>query len=220
MYKSVPSDARLYALPLSPGYWRTAAATLRSTKMLVFTALCIALNIVLSFYKIPLGDNLNVLPSYFANATFGMVCGPVMAVPYGIAKDLIGYMMYPDGGFFPGYTLTSVLGAMVYALAFFRARVTVARVVVAKLVNNYLINVLLGSFWSSVLYSKGYYYYLIKSLVKNTILLPVEILMLVVLFTALVPIITRMGFMPAVPMVEHHFRFRGKERCFRTLSFF
>ncbi|NCB34255.1 MAG: hypothetical protein EOM64_10360 [Erysipelotrichia bacterium] len=52
---------------------------------------------------------------------------------------------------------------------------------------NYLINVLLGSCWSAMLYSKGYYYYFAKSLVKNTILLPFEVAALYALFKLLMP---------------------------------
>ena len=57
-------------------------------------------------------------------------------------------------------------------------------------------NVFLGSLWSAVLYSKGYIYYMTNSMIKNTLMLPVQTLMLVVLFGALVPVLCRMGALP------------------------
>ena len=38
-----------------------------------------------------------------------------------------------------------------------------------------------------MLYSKGYLYYFAKSIVKNTIMLPIEVILLVLFFRMLIP---------------------------------
>ena len=91
--------------------------------------------------------------------------------------------------------LTTMLGTFIYALFLYRARVTVLRIFLAKLCTN-ILNVFLGSLWSAILYSKGYIYYMTNSMIKNTLMLPVQTLMLVVLFGALVPVLYRMGALP------------------------
>jgi len=192
-------DARLYPLPFFPAYWREASALAKNMLILAVSALCVALSVQLSYFKIPVAQNLYIFPTFLVNAVFGVVCGPVCAVPYGIAKDLIGYFMYPDGGFFPGYTLTSVLGALLFSLFFFRARITVLRIALCKLSINVFVNLLLGSLWSAILYGKGYYYYFAKSLIKNLALLPLEIVVLVLLFQALLPALARMRLVPPQP---------------------
>ena len=48
-------NTTLYPHPFSKAYWRDAAAELKDTKMLVVTALMVALRIVLKPLAIPLG---------------------------------------------------------------------------------------------------------------------------------------------------------------------
>jgi hypothetical protein len=91
--------------------------------------------------------------------------------------------------------ITTAIGCLIYALFFYRARITVARIFVAKLLTN-LLNVFLGAYWNSILYSKGYLYYMTSSAVKNAILLIPQAIMLVVLFQALLPVMQRMGVIP------------------------
>lgn len=60
-----------------------------------------------------------------------------------------------------------------------------------ELTVNLIIYIGLGSLWSSMLYDRGYYYFLVKCIVKNLIMLPVEIIMLVVLIRLLLPVLIR-----------------------------
>ena len=101
--------------------------------------------------------------------------------------------------FFPGYTLTAMLSAFIYALFFFRARISVLRILLCKLVINYGMNVLLGSLWRIILYGKGYLFYVSTSFLKNTILLPIEVLILFLLFSLLLKPLAHMGLTPPQP---------------------
>ena len=176
MYKN-PESLSL-ASPFSRSYWRTALRELQNLRMLTLAAIVVALRIVLSGLYIPLGDNLNIFFGYFVNSLGAAIYGPVVALLSGFATDVLGYFVHPTGPFFPGYVLSTMLGSFFYALFFYRARVTALRVVLAKLSVNLLVNVGLGALWSAIQFSKGYYYYLVKSLAKNIGLLPVEALLL------------------------------------------
>ena len=66
----------------------------------------------------------------------------------------------------------------------------------AKLVVNLGVNVGLGALWSSMLYGKGYYYYLVKSLIKNIGMLPIETVLLFLFFKAILPAASRAGLLP------------------------
>ena len=122
---------QLYKTPFSAAYWKTAAAELKNYRALVFSALMIAACIVLSHCKIPLGENLSLSVTFLARALCALVCGPIAAVLYGFVEDILGYILKPSGPFFPGYTLTTMLGCFWYALFFFRARITITRVLLA-----------------------------------------------------------------------------------------
>ncbi|MBQ1356291.1 MAG: hypothetical protein IIY72_07410, partial [Solobacterium sp.] len=84
-----------------------------------------------------------------------------------------------------------VFGSLFYGLFFYRRRITLPAIIGAKVSVNYLINVLLGSLWSSMLYSNGYLYYAGKSVIKNTVMLPVEITLLYLIFKMVLPFLQR-----------------------------
>lgn len=194
MYKD-PESLTL-ASPFTRSYWRTAAKELGSLRMLTLGAIIVALRIVLGGVRIPLGDNLNIFFGYLLNGLGSAIYGPVMGLLTGFATDILGYFMNPSGPFFFGYVLSTMLGSFFYALFFYRARITLPRVILAKLTVNLLVNVGLGSLWSAMLYSKGYYYYLAKSVVKNLGMLPVEVFLLWLFLRAMVPVCVRSGLLP------------------------
>lgn len=194
MYKK-PETLTL-ASPFSRGYWRAAADELKNLRMLTLAAIVTALRIVMGGLYIPLGDNLNIFFGYLVNGLGSAVYGPVVALLSGFATDVVGYFIHPTGAFFPGYVLSTMMGSFFYALFFYRARITVPRVVLAKLAVNLLVNVGLGAMWSAMLYSKGYYYYLAKSLAKNIGLLPLETALMWAFMRAVVPVCVRNGLLP------------------------
>lgn len=193
-------SSTLYATPFSRAYWAGAVRDFRQVRTLCFAALMIAACVALS--HVP-SIRIDVTDLYSARVSWGFlarslcsaVCGPVTGLVFGFAEDTISFFLNPQGAYFPGYALTTMLGNLIYALFLYRTRVTVARIFLAKLCTNVL-NVFLGSLWSAILSSQGYLYYMTTSAIKNTIMLPVQTVMLVVLFGALLPILGRMGFLP------------------------
>ena len=190
-------DGRLYDSLFSKGYWREAARQFSSVRMLAVCAMFIALRVALSSLFIPVTENLRIYFTFFVTALGATIYGPLMALAEGFISDLLGYVLFPSGGFFPGYTLTAMLGSLFYALFLYRRRLSVARVFLCKLTINVLVNILLGSLWSAVLYGKGYLYYVTKSVVKNTVLLPAEVLILLLVLRTMNPLLVRLRLAPA-----------------------
>ncbi|MEA4953920.1 MAG: folate family ECF transporter S component [Pseudoflavonifractor sp.] len=186
-----------YRTPFSAAYWRSALTDFRRPRILAFAALMIAVCVALSYVpSIPIGDGgVRVTWGFLARSVCGLVGGPVTALVFGFAEDTVSFLIHPTGAYFPGYALTTMLGTMIYAVFLYRARPTVVRVFLAKLATNAL-NVVLGSVWSAVLYSKGYLYYMTTSLVKNVVMLPVQTAMLCFLLAGLLPALSRMGLVP------------------------
>ena len=68
---------------------------------------------------------------FLARALCALGCGTVMGLLFGCVEDILGFILQPTGDFFPGYTLSTMAGVLVYALCFYRARITVLRIVLA-----------------------------------------------------------------------------------------
>lgn len=191
----------LFATPFSAAYWKCAAQEFRSLRVLVLTALFVALRIVVASLFIPVSadGSLRVYFSFFVNALGSLIYGPINGLMAGFASDIIGFFLHPTGAFFPGYVLTSMMGSFIYALFFYRARITWVRVALCKLSINLFVNLLMGSLWNMMLYNKGFYYYFAKSLFKNIVMLPLEVVVLVLFFRLMLPILGNSGLTPRQP---------------------
>lgn len=189
------SKSNIYSI-LSPKYWSAACSEFRNPRSLVFAGLTIALATVLSALYIPVDVNLRITTAFLALALGSMIFGPIVGLSAGLAYDLIGYLFIPATVFFPGYTLSSMLEFFIYGIFLYRCKISVLRVFLCKFIVNFGIHVGLGCLWSSMLYGKGYYYFFAKSLIKNTILLPIEIVMLVALLQIFLPILVNQGVIP------------------------
>lgn len=189
----------LYPHPFSRAYWKDAAAELRSTRKLTFAALMIALCMVLSFLPSPmLFQGTKLTWGFLGRSLCSFVCGPVVGVVFGCAEDLLSFFATGGDGsepFFPGYTLTTMLGCFIYALCLYRANLTLKRVFLAKLLTN-IENVALGTLWSAILTGRAYMVIAPARAVKNLIALPFQTLVLCLLFALLLPALKHYGLVP------------------------
>lgn len=181
----------LFKTPFSPSYWRTAASELKDIKKLTICAILIGLQIAMSGLFIPVSDNLRIYATFFIVCLNSCIGGPLMALISGFIADNLSFLLFPFGAYFFGYTLSSMMGALFYALFLYRAKLSVTRIVLAKFCVNFFVNVLMGSVWSTMLYSKGFWFYLTASFIKNVTLFPLEVLLLVFVFKALIPILSK-----------------------------
>lgn len=188
----------IYKNPFSLPFWSDAKGEMGKLKKLTFAALMIALCVMLGYVpSVPLWGGAQITWGFLARSVCAWVCGPVLGVAFGFSEDILTFFITGGGGypFFPGYTLTTMLGVLIYALFFYRQEITIRRIFLAKLLTN-IQNVLLGALWSSILYGKAYFVMASGSALKNLIMLPFQTLILVVLFSAIAPVLGRMGLVP------------------------
>lgn len=180
----------------TPSYWVAAAREFRNLRSLVLAGLTVAIGVALGAFYIPLDVNLRITPAFLAYVFGAAMFGPVVGLAAGFAYDMTGFLLFPSGVFFPGYTLSAMLEFFIYGLFLYRRRITVWRIFICKIIVDFGVHVCLGALWSVILYGKGYYYYFVKSLLKNAIMLPIEVAALAALFQILIPILRRGGFLP------------------------
>ncbi len=176
-----------YSSPIAKGYRAAALSELKNIRSLVVAALLSAAAIVIEYFQIPIIPGvLEVSFSFMAISLCSFLTGPVLAIPCGIIVDIVGAMI-KGYSFFFGYTLSAILGAVIYALFLYRAKLSFFRIAMARLTVNMLINVLLGSVWR-VSMSGGFYgYYAVIAFIKNILLYPLEVFVILLFFRAMLP---------------------------------
>ena len=112
------------------------------------------------------------------------------------ASDLLCFIIKPLGAFFPGYTLSCMLGYVIFGLFLYRKPISVLRICAAKLIINIFVNVGLGCLWSSIMSGKAYLFYLVESIIKNILLYPIEVILLILLIRLLLPVMTKLDLIP------------------------
>ncbi|MBR5284149.1 MAG: hypothetical protein IKU27_03785 [Clostridia bacterium] len=105
-------------------------------------------------------------------------------------------MLHPTNVFFFGYTISSMVGALIYALFYYRKRLTVCRIIFCRLFVNLVVNVFMNALWSHILYGKGYIYRMVVSYIKNIALLPIEVAVTVAFFTLLLAAFKTTNYIP------------------------
>ena len=191
----------LYPHPFSKAYWRDAAAEMKSLKMLVVTALLIALRIVLKPLAIPLGPQLSIQTAMLATALGAMIFGPVVAIPAAIVSDTIGFMIYPTGDYFLPFVLTEIASTMIYALCLYRAKPSPLRVILSRFFICFFVNIFLQQFIFAWQYTymgnpdgaKNAILGIMTTarLAKNLFFFPIESIVLTLFLKVMLPVTTR-----------------------------
>ena len=185
-----------FSHPFCRAYWRVAAAELKDTKMLVFAALIVALRVALkTAVRIPLGPSLDITPAFLANALGAMVYGPVVGAVGALVSDVLGVLLRGDTYFLP-YALTEIAGSMIFAMYFYRQKITPTRVILSRFTICLCVNILLQTpidmLFQHVTYGKSSVVITLPRIFKNLFMFPIESAVLSVFLGVMQPITYRM----------------------------
>ena len=189
-------NRKLFTTPFSAEYWSLSLKEMKSVKVLVIAALLTALRIAIKSAKIPIGPDLTVTFGFVVNALGSMIYGPVMAAITSAVSDILGAVIFPSGAFFFPFTLVEVLGGVLFALFYYRAQITTVRVVWGRFAVTAICNLILNPialyYYNTFLMGKSYAIFSLPRIIKNLALFPVQSLILVLFFNAMLPITNRM----------------------------
>ncbi|MBQ2753788.1 MAG: folate family ECF transporter S component [Firmicutes bacterium] len=160
---------------------RESAREFKRLPSLTGAALMSALHIILGYCKIIISTGFEIRFSFLALGVAGLFYGPVVAGIVGVIGDIITFFLKPNGFFFPGFTFNEFVYGFVFGLFFYKKRITVKRVVAAKLVLTVLINIILTPIWLNVMY--GSELFAIPRLIKAVVSFPIECVILYLIMT-------------------------------------
>lgn len=168
---------------------------LQSIRSLTGLSMLIALSIVVSYLtSFQITPTLKIGIGFLVTALMGMFYGPVAAgLANGIA-NLIKFFLKPTGPFFLGYTITAILGGIIYGLFFYKGKCSIWRAISAKTCINIFLNVCLNTYWGALLYGDAISAIIGPRFIKNMALLPFEIILLYTVLLAVKQILTKTKF--------------------------
>ena len=166
-------------------------SNLKKIRVLCAMALLVALYTALYTLQIPLSPQLRITFTFIPLAVCGWLFGGAAALLTGMICDIVGFLFFPTGAYFPGFTLTTMLSGLIYGLFLYKknGKNLLTNIVISKLIVTVFFNMGLNSLWISILYKKAFWVYLSGRIIKNIIMLPIEI---VILF-AVIELLIRSG---------------------------
>lgn len=189
-------STQLFPSPFHRTYWRLATREFRSLRVLILAAMMTALRIAIKSFRIPIGPDLNITFGFLFNAVGSMIYGPVVAIAASAVSDTVGALLFPSGPYFFPYIFSEIAGGLLFALFYYRAKLSVLRIMLGRFSVTVVCNLILDRLfylWQMYLVNgKVYTFMTWPRLAKNIVLFPLQTLLLVSLFSLLLPITNRM----------------------------
>jgi ECF transporter S component (folate family) len=133
-----------------------------------------AISIVLGLLTIMIGDFLKIGFTFLPNEFIFYLFGPVVGAIFGAAMDILTFFIKPTGTYFFGFTVSAILTGILYGFTLYKRPISLTRLFIVNLIHMVFINLLLNSFWLTILIGKGFLVLLSARFAKDLIMLPVE----------------------------------------------
>jgi ECF transporter S component (folate family) len=182
-------------------YWREAARQLKDVRMITIAALIVALRIAVKFLKIEIAPGLNFSLDGYVNSLGSLIYGPVLGLVVGAISDTLGCLVTGRmGEYFPPFMLVEMSSSFIFALFFWRRKISIRGTMGAKFTVNFVSNIILTSVFNKWMYFVYYgleraeAYNIINGarIVKNLVMFPLEATVIVMVFAFALPVLARL----------------------------
>lgn len=157
----------------------------KNIKVLCAIGMLGALSIIINNFSIQIGDFLKIGFASECNVLVDCLFGPAAGAIFGAGMDILKFLIKPTGPFFWGWTFSAALAGVIIGFGLYRKKITFWRVLIVRLINSIIINVILGTYWLDVMYGKGFIALLPGRLIKNVAMVPIEALIFVAIYKAI-----------------------------------
>ncbi|MGN1315237.1 MAG: folate family ECF transporter S component [Lachnospiraceae bacterium] len=158
---------------------------LKSVKTITTMAMLAAVAIILGMFSIDYGSYIRIGFSSIPNGIVAYLFGPTVGGIFAGALDILKYIIKPTGPFSPQLSLVTVLAGVLYGCMYYKKRITLTRVLVAKLIVMVICNIFLNTLCLSLLYGQVFMVILPVRAVKNLVMWPIDSLIFYVALKAL-----------------------------------
>ncbi len=176
--------------------WLQSLRELKSLRTVTFCGVMCALAVIISSVAtIRLGPYVKVGFSGLPNHMVEFLFGPAVGALFSGVLEVLKYVLRPDGPYFVGFTVSAVLGGIIFGSMLYRRPLTIWRVLAAQVLVKTIVNLGLNTLWLVILYRKAVWVIFPARLTANLIRLPVDTvimyLLLKVVQRSVLPAFTR-----------------------------
>lgn len=123
-------------------------------------------------------DTIKITFTFLPNEFIYYLFGPTVGAVFGGVLDILIFIIKPTGTYFFGFTLSGILTGILFGLLLYKRSVSLGRVFIATLIRVLIIDLLLNTYWLTVMYGYNFVALLPMRALKNFIMLPIESVML------------------------------------------
>lgn len=164
-----------------------------NVKKLAVCAVMLALYITIQSFALDITEYLRISFNYLIIAVIGMLYGASTGAVFGIAADLLGFIVHPGvGGFFPAYTVISALQGTLYGTVLYKGKLSsiekqppLWKIALVRGIDVLLCSTLCRTWVNSFFYGQAFWAILPVRALKNLVMYPVEVLLLWCVLNAL-----------------------------------
>lgn len=145
-----------------------------TTKKLIIIAMLIAFDVIFSRVLAINVLTLKLGIGFAAIAVCAMLYGPLWAGAAAAISDVIGALLFPTGGYFPGFTLTAALGGVIFGLLLYKKRPGFKRAFLAALCYGVLITMFANTAMISFIADTAFWPLFVTRLVEFGVMLALQ----------------------------------------------
>ncbi len=161
---------------------------LKKLNTLTICAMLIAISIILGYFTINIGGIAKVGFSAIPATLAAYLFGPVVGAVYGATADVVKYLIKPDGTFYIFFTINAVIAGFIRGSILYKKELNIIRIIIAELIITILCNLILNTYFISLLQGKAFIALLPIRILKNTISLPSNVLVFYIVAKIVNPI--------------------------------
>lgn len=152
---------------------------------LVITALLIAIGIILGQFSVQITETMKIGVSFVATQMTATLFGPVVGGIMGGVADILKFIIKPTGPFLIGYTISAIIGPVIYGIMLYKKPITLWRILLSKTVVAILVNLLLGTYWSYLYFGAAFWASIPAKLIQQVIQVPIQSIIFYMVMKAL-----------------------------------
>lgn len=152
--------------------FKSSTKEIKKVSSITGCAMLTAMDVALRAVRIDFSNILSIGFSSLAVAVSALYYGPVLTGLAGIIADTLGYLIHPNGPYFPGFAISAFLTGVIYGLFFYKKTLSVKRVILARLTITIVINLILTPLWLHMMYGNAIF--ALPRIIKNVVMFPLD----------------------------------------------